>query len=1601
MKRRILKTKDRIQNTEFIRCKSKQILSLTALYPNINDVHSAKIIDVVRSVPFKTVVRSVHATDCQNTLFMQPPATPKPQINAVRSVHATDTPNTLLMQPHITSKPQINVVRSVHATDPQLNIIHSLSTTAQKTPPKQQNYLRLLSQQPVFKNVLPSIASILRTVSACILFFIVFNTVIADDGYFIKIDVASSVDAVNKGLPLICYDRRDGDDAYPFFYTDGNVSCGISKSSECSISQHNMEWEDLFDNNIHMEDSNGSKKVNSRISVISHYFDDTEIELCFGETASDYTEFSISDDIKFQLYDEGEGWQRQCPESNKDYEVIWFEFKSYHITDFLNIFDSECLTSASNTTTFSFNDFNEVVTWVEDIYIQVLDAQNNLVNEINVGTSNASVEISYNDLTNGNPEYYYGKSLYFRTKFTLQNYSPYPSCTRNYITDKEEHRTYYKALPDFSVEGDSEHLFQACYPKVRVKVDVSDDIKNKLDDYQFNVKPCDAPEEKANIAKMELVTVNGGDYLQYKDTVDEKSLLFHNKALHPCGYLHIIQLTNSTADSSKYCAAEAPFCVETNDIPNPLTIQSINPTEYTYLSNTYHYTKYDDPNSCDVSLTLEDNGAQSRLGHFEYKPSSGGSWSNVPDYTEHSATDYSLTGFPQNNNYYVQAVDNDGCTSSIESTDSLLAPMNLTITEFSKTPPVCHPANTDHELDSLASIEIEWSGGIGPYTLEIQYIDENLDWHVLYTQDTIKSNDDNVSIPLLSPRDYYVIVIKDEYNSQASETFELSYPGEIRLSGTAHDFLCPGDFNTGSITYKLQGLGTDDTAVFYLKENLRNLTSLNDSMWTTGRGLSEGSYNIRVKNQQGCYDTVNGLVIDEPEPYSIHTKTHRIKEYGDTTGVIEYDIFGANGGYRHYLLYNNDTIVKEYSQNDNYGWITSLWPGDYTLFFKDQNNCWSDDTMFKIIQPQAPLTFAVDSVINIDCYGNQNGKVICQAEGGWPPYNYLINETYFTQDTIITGLSQGPGDIILFDDEGVMRNDSFYIEEPEPLTTMFTVHNLLCYHDSSGFVDFDISGGTPGYFVAADTSEWTPGDTLSGLAASSHQSLFVKDAHGCLTDTFAVITEPPELIIEMDSVKRSLCNRNDGAIYTHAKGGTDEYTYSWFYMDSAKHIAQNSSSADSLYSGLYSVVVMDGNACHDSVLIILPDSNGPRITDYAIDSVSCYGDSDGSVRVSGVQDGFPGYNYFLNGDSAGLNNMNLPAGEYHFRILDQKNCKFDTLFKIHQPLPLNITGNITSPTCYNFFDGSISVTVTGGNGGYQLQWDSGGTKNAIRNLNKGYYTVIVTDRKSCSAERSFRVIPPPAPEIGFRPDSAVLCTGSTKQLDGGSFSTYQWMKGDTAISSARRITLGETGIYVLNTWDSSGCFATDTFKLIVTDTPLDVLLFLQDSALIGETVEAIDVTWPVPDSIRWVTDAPVEYHDSNDWSYSFTSNRETRIRLTLRAWYGGCYSDSTKTIMFYRNDSVIPQKSLTSEPLITGFQAYPNPNTGTFFIRVKLSRTAGITLRLFGLEHSGADGLLDVKNRAGFDEYEVSYNIRHLNQGMYLMVLTAGNEKQTLKMIIE
>jgi hypothetical protein len=236
-----------------------------------------------------------------------------------------------------------------------------------------------------------------------------------------------------------------------------------------------------------------------------------------------------------------------------------------------------------------------------------------------------------------------------------------------------------------------------------------------------------------------------------------------------------------------------------------------------------------------------------------------------------------------------------------------------------------------------------------------------------------------------------------------------------------------------------------------------------------------------------------------------------------------------------------------------------------------------------------------------------------------------------------------------------------------------------------------------------------------------------------------------------------------------------------------------------------------------------------------------------------------------------------------------------------------------------------------------------------------------------------------------------------KRFDGGSFTAYQWKQDDVLLSNERYFTLEDAGVYTLELTNEYGCISTDIFTLELSDHPLDAVLLLQDSAIINELVEVIDVTWPIPDSINWYFDKQVSLESYNEWSQQFSVPEEGVVNVTLRAWYGGCFSDSTKNIVVYYSDEDLTSKSVEAMPLILGCKLWPNPNNGNFSLDVKLNEESEISVLVYSLQNQAK---IFSRNYQGLKKYEIPFQFNDLIAGIYLVIVKAQNEQQSIKFII-
>lgn len=231
----------------------------------------------------------------------------------------------------------------------------------------------------------------------------------------------------------------------------------------------------------------------------------------------------------------------------------------------------------------------------------------------------------------------------------------------------------------------------------------------------------------------------------------------------------------------------------------------------------------------------------------------------------------------------------------------------------------------------------------------------------------------------------------------------------------------------------------------------------------------------------------------------------------------------------------------------------------------------------------------------------------------------------------------------------------------------------------------------------------------------------------------------------------------------------------------------------------YCVNIKSGINCNMNVT--------PSLTDPSCSSVQ-----DGEIELT-VSGGTPGYTYLWSNGAGNTSTVsNLNAGTYNVTITDDSGCDTTISETLSYTTSLNMTGNVTNPSCSENQNGEITVSATGGNG-ITYEWGDGTNGPTITNLGDGSYSVTATADNGCSISDNFSlsyttnininetIIHPTCDNSG---DGSITVSAS-----GSNGLTYQWNGGPT---SATWSDLND-GTYEVTISDVDGCNITESFDL--------------------------------------------------------------------------------------------------------------------------------------------------------------------------------------------
>lgn len=729
------------------------------------------------------------------------------------------------------------------------------------------------------------------------------------------------------------------------------------------------------------------------------------------------------------------------------------------------------------------------------------------------------------------------------------------------------------------------------------------------------------------------------------------------------------------------------------------------------------------------------------------------------------------------------------------------------------------------------------------------------------------SHDPNLTTPIASNlgAGVYEVTVTDANGctSAGSVTIVINEPGDPISAVVESISVYPGGFNVscpdasdGNVDITISG-GTPGYFVTWVHVQTGNTYFTEDLA-----NVPCGTYNLTIVDANDCEFT--DIVVLTCVPNWNISATSVPNPCGAPEaglGEIELSVAGSHGG-PYTVEWTGPSCPCSGTSLNN------LDSGNYTATITDVLGC---ETTFTVNVGTNDEFVVNETITDADCGGACTGSIELEIVTGEATTVFWNGPNGYTSlDQNIFDLCAGSYTVTVTSGE-CEESFTYNVGEPTPIEISFTdIVPPICFGQNNGSVTATATGG-----IGDLTFEWLaePSCFFAGSDQAEITNLFdcvytvvVTDETGCTAQASIDLEAPQVMDIFVSTTNFdggynvSCFGANDGQISVTVSGGTPDcvgfdpecYNFDWASCDPVN--VPGASFQGNLSAGTYCVLVTDANGCVATTQIPItqpdPIQSSGLVSDYNGFGVSCEGACDGFITpdITGGSGNFIFYTW-VTGD-IGSNAPNaetltdLCPGTYTLQIIDTNGCEELVEFEITEPDMIEITVDaVINVSCYEGNDGAISVSATGGAGGYSYVWNNGAFNgNILNGLPAGTYNLVVTDANGCSDEVSVEITEPEPFEATLTVPSVegsdfdIPCVGEETGsiltvIEGGTPNyTIVWSgDGITDPFSLNQQNL-PAGTYTITVTDAEGCEITESVTITEPEFPLDVTAVVSDYA---------------------------------------------------------------------------------------------------------------------------------------------------------------------------
>jgi gliding motility-associated-like protein len=761
--------------------------------------------------------------------------------------------------------------------------------------------------------------------------------------------------------------------------------------------------------------------------------------------------------------------------------------------------------------------------------------------------------------------------------------------------------------------------------------------------------------------------------------------------------------------------------------------------------------------------------------------------------------------------YMLTIGDSNGCT--FDATYTIEQPQLLdAVATLSN--PLCENENT-------GSIELEVSGGVPNY---------DFIWSGPFAFSSTSEDIFN-----LDPGTYNV-TISDQGGCVVDLSYEIENTSGLQIDGVVSDLSCSGLMD-GAIDLTVSG-ATPDYEYFWDGPGAFSSTDEDIS------DLQPGDYTVTVIDANFCEETGDFTVV-EGELMEITLDELTNSTCGEDNGSASVIVTGGQDPVLIGWLDADFNIIGAGTS------IADLPAGLYYAGAQDAGGC---QVSLEVNISDADVA-DLDSVVEgPTCNGDLDGSIEINVTNGSDPFTFTWSgpNAFSSIDEDIFGLEAGTYNLEIIDSNGCIITETFDLTEPDELLLDAVVQDISCNGENDGAIDLTVFGGTEDYifdwqgpagsFFTEDIQDLQQGD----------YTVFVTDANLCDAMLTVLVEESTELDLLVDATDFLCFGEETADINITVSGGDAPYDFLWTGPDDFTSINEDLTNVG---AGDYTINVSDDAGCAVEQVITIQENN-EIILDLEVVEPNCL-QANGSITAN-VSGGTVADDYFyfwydlsnggvLVGTDATL--LDLSAGDFYLEIFDDLGCSVTTNIALSDLEGL-IESNVQDVLCNGQMNGTIDITVSGGNEPYTFDWDGPSLFTSvdedIMDLEAGTYTITATDDLGCVFSEAIVVAEPDSISIVFTTGN-VSCAGDTTgavltSISGGTPQYINsWVGPNGFTASTSNLQDLAAGCYDLLVTDDHFCTA-QAQMCIEEPSLIEVMAEITPVNCYGDTTGVINIT---------------------------------------------------------------------------------------------------------------------------------------------------------------